>query len=121
MIGCIQLGATVDYAILMTTRFREELNNGYDRVQAIKIAANAADKSIVTSALVFFCANVGVSMISRIEIIKSICSMLARGAIISALVSMFILPSVLLACEKIFRKTSHGWILNQTSKTKLKA
>lgn len=118
VIGCIQLGATVDYAILMTTRFREEINNGYDRVQAIKIAANASDKSIVTSALVFFCANVGVSAISRIEIIKSICTMLARGAIISALVSMFILPSVLLACEKMFRKTSRGWIFNKTSAKK---
>lgn len=121
VIGCIQLGATVDYAILMTTRFREEINNGYDRVEAIKVAANAADKSIVTSALVFFCANIGVSMISRIEIIQNICSMLARGAIISALVSMFILPSVLLVCEKLFRKTSRGWIFNQAPKSKLKA
>lgn len=121
VIGCIQLGATVDYAILMTTRFREEINNGYNRLEAIKIAANAADKSIVTSALVFFCANLGVSTISKIEIIKSICTMLARGAIISALVSMFILPSVLLLCEKMFRKTSRGWIFKQTSKTKTNA
>ena len=109
VIGCIQLGATVDYAILMTTRFREELRGGHDRVEAIKIASNAADKSIITSALVFFCANVGVSMISKIEIIKSICGMLARGAIISALVSIFILPSVLVASEKFIAKTSHGW------------
>jgi predicted RND superfamily exporter protein len=109
VIGCIQLGATVDYAILMTTRFREELQNGHERVEAIKIASNASDKSIITSALVFFCANVGVSMISKIEIIKSICTMLARGAIISALVAIFILPSVLLACEKLFSKTSRNW------------
>ena len=121
VIGCIQLGATVDYAILLTTRFREELNNGYDRVTAIKIASNASDKSIVTSALVFFCANIGVSLISRIEIIKSICSMLARGAIISAFVSMFILPSVLLACEKLFRKTSRGWIFKQAAAPEKKA
>ncbi len=121
VIGCIQLGATVDYAILLTTRFREELNNGFDRVTAIKIASNAADKSIVTSALVFFCANIGVSLISRIEIIKSICSMLARGALISAFVSMFILPSVLLACEKLFRKTSRGWIFKQAAAPEKKA
>lgn len=109
VIGCIQLGATVDYAILMTTRFREELNNGYNRITAIKIASNASDKSIITSALVFFCANTGVSLISKIEIIQNICSMLARGAIISALVSIFILPSVLLATEKLIAKTSKGW------------
>ena len=116
VIGCIQLGATVDYAILMTTRFQEELASGKDRVSAIKAAANAADKSIITSALVFFCANSGVSFISRIEIIKSICSMLARGAVISALISIFILPSVLLCCEKLFQKTSYHWKPNQKAK-----
>ena len=109
VIGCIQLGATVDYAILMTTRFREELQNGHERVEAIKIASSASDKSIITSASVFFCATFGVSLISKIEIIKSICSMLARGAVISALVSIFILPSVLLACEGFIAKTSHNW------------
>ena len=109
VIGCIQLGATVDYAILMTTRFREELENGLDRVSAIKVAATASDKSIITSASVFFCANIGVSLISKIEIIKSLCSMLARGAIISALISIFILPSILLVCERFFARTSHGW------------
>ncbi|MEM1485782.1 MMPL family transporter [Oscillospiraceae bacterium PP1C4] len=109
VIGCVQLGATVDYAILMTTRFQEELRSGLDRISAIKAAANAADRSILTSALVFFCATFGVSLISKIEIIKNICSTLARGAIISALVSMFILPSVLLACEKLFSKTSYHW------------
>lgn len=109
VIGCIQLGATVDYAILMTTRFREELQKGHERIDAIKIASSASDKSIITSASVFFCATFGVSLISKIEIIKSICSMLARGAIISALVSIFILPSVLLACEGFIAKTSHNW------------
>ena len=89
----------------MTTRFREELENGLDRVSAIKVAATASDKSIITSASVFFCANIGVSLISKIEIIKSLCSMLARGAIISALISIFILPSILLVCAR----TSHGW------------
>lgn len=121
VIGCIQLGATVDYAILMTSRFQEELRAGHDRVEAIKIASNSADKSIITSALVFFCANSGVSVISKIEIIKSICSMLARGAIISALISIFILPSVLLVCERIFSKTSYHWKTDGATKTKAQA
>ena len=109
VIGCIQLGATVDYAILMTTRFREELRAGHESVEAMKIASNAADRSIITSALGFFCANFGVAIVSKIEIIQSICSMLARGAIISALVSIFILPSILLCCERIFARTTKDW------------
>lgn len=109
VIGCIQLGATVDYAILMTTRFQEELRQGLDREQAIQAAANAADGSIITSALVFFCANFGVALISQIEIIKSLCGMLARGAVISALVSLFILPSVLCTFEGLVARTSINW------------
>ncbi len=109
VIGCVQLGATVDYAILLTTRFKEELQNGQDRMDAIRIAANASDRSIVSSALVLFCATFGVSLISKIEIIQSICAMLARGAVISALVIIFLLTPVLLCCEKLFAKTSIGW------------
>ena len=109
IIGCIQLGATVDYAILMTTRFREELRKGKDRKEAIITAATASDPSILTSSLVLFAATMGVSIISDIEIIGSICTMLARGALISAIVSIFILPSVLCVCEPIFAKTSRKW------------
>lgn len=109
IIGCIQLGATVDYAILMTSRFREELRKGKDRKEAIQIAASASDPSILTSSLVLFCATMGVSMISDIEIIGSICTMLARGALISAVVSIFIMPSILCVCEPIFAKTSRNW------------
>jgi predicted RND superfamily exporter protein len=112
IIGCIQLGATVDYAILMTTRFREELRAGKSKKEAIQIAATASDPSILTSSLVLFCATMGVSMISDIEIIGSICTMLARGALISAVVSIFILPSVLCVCEPIFNKTSRCWRKN---------
>ena len=117
VIGCIQLGATVDYAILMTTRFQEELRGGLPREQAIQAAANAADGSIITSALVFFCANMGVAAISRIEIIKSLCGMLARGAVISALVSLFILPSVLCTFEGLVARTSIGWRSKQPAKS----
>ncbi len=109
IIGCVQLGATVDYAILMTTRFREELQKGLDRKEAIHVAATASDTSIITSALVLFCATLGVSAISKIEIIGSICTMLARGAIISALVSVFILPSMLVVFEPVIAKTSLYW------------
>ncbi|MCI2057704.1 MAG: MMPL family transporter [Oscillibacter sp.] len=109
VIGCIQLGATVDYAILMTSRFREELQAGKTREEAIEIAATTADPSILTSSLVLFCATMGVSIISDIEIIGSICTMLARGALISAVVSIFILPSVLCVCEPVFAHTSRYW------------
>lgn len=109
VISCVQLGATVDYAILLTTRFREELQRGHDRMEAMRIAANAADRSIMSSALVFFCATFGVYLTCNIEMIKSICSMLARGSVISAIVIFFFLTPLLLVCEKIIAKTSLGW------------
>ncbi|MGI5962208.1 MAG: efflux RND transporter permease subunit [Lawsonibacter sp.] len=109
VIGCIQLGATVDYAILLTTRFQEELQKGKDRKQAIQAAANSADISILTSALVFFCSTLGVAAISTMEIVSSICLMLSRGAIISALVCIFILPSVLVVFEPVIAKTTLYW------------
>lgn len=109
VIGCIQLGATVDYAILLTTRFQEELQKGKDRKEAIQVAATSADVSILTSALVFFCSTLGVATISTMEIVSSICLMLSRGAVISALVCMFILPSVLVVFEPIIAKTTLYW------------
>ena len=109
IIGCVQLGATVDYAILLATRFREELRSGKDRTEAIQAAATASDGSIITSSLVMFCATLGVGLISEIEIISSICTMLARGALISALVSIFLMPAVLCVCEPLLQKTSFHW------------
>ena len=109
VIGCVQLGATVDYAILMTTRFQEELQKGRDRKEAIQIAATSSDISIITSALVFFCSTLGVALISTMDIVSSICLMLSRGAVISALVSIFILPSVLVVFEPIIARTSLWW------------
>ena len=109
IISCVQLGATVDYAILMTSRFQEELRAGKDREQAIRIAAASSDASIVTSALVLFCATLGVSFVSSIDLIGSICVMLSRGALISALVSIFLMPAVLYVCEPVFHKTSLSW------------
>ncbi len=109
IIGCVQLGATVDYAILMTTRFREELQSGKERKEAILTAAGASDASIITSALVLFCSTLGVGLISKIEIISGICMMLARGSIISALVILFLLPALLMVCEPLLAKTSLNW------------
>lgn len=109
IIGCVQLGATVDYAILMTTRFQEELRAGKSRDEAIHIAATSSDPSIITSSLVLFCATLGVSFVSSIDLIGSICVMLARGALISAMVSIFIMPSILSVCEPVFNKTSRYW------------
>lgn len=109
IISCVQLGATVDYAILMTSRFQEELRNGRTRMEAIRIAADSSDASIVTSALVLFCATLGVSFVSSIDLIGAICVMLARGAVISALVSLFLMPAILCVCEPVFHKTSLNW------------
>lgn len=109
VISCVQLGATVDYAILVTTRFREETQSGHDRREAIRIAMNTSYGSIITSALVLFCATLGVSFVSSIDLIGSLCIMLARGAVISAIVCIFIMPAILYICEPIFAKTSYKW------------
>lgn len=109
VIGSIQLGATVDYAILLTTRFREELKNGNDKFKAMEITVKESSKSIITSGLTFFGSTVGVAAISKIEIIKSLSGMIARGALISTGVILFILPGVLIAAEGIIRVTSKNW------------
>lgn len=109
VISCVQLGATVDYAILMTSRFQEELRKGKDRMEAALIAADTSDTSIITSALVMFCATLGVSFVSSIDLIGAICIMLARGALISAVVCMFLMPAILCVCEPVFNKTSLHW------------
>ena len=116
IISCIQLGATVDYAILMTSRFQDELRAGRDRLEAIQIAADSSDTSIITSALVLFAATLGVSFVSSIDLIGAICTMLARGAFISALVSIFLMPAVLCVCEPLFQKTSLHWRTNPPEK-----
>ena len=118
IIGCVQLGSTVDYAILMTSRFQEELRAGKDRITAVQIAASTSDSSIITSALVMFCATMGVSFVSSIEMISDICILLARGAVISALISIFLLPALLCVCEPLFGKTSRCWHTLPSTKKK---
>ena len=113
VISCVQLGATVDYAILLTTRFREELRTGKSRKEAMLVAANASDQSIFQSALVFFCATFGVYVVCNIEIVSSLCGMLARGAAISAIVIILFLTPVLVAFEGLIDKTSYKWNPNK--------
>lgn len=110
VIGTIQLGATVDYAILLTSRFKEELALTNDKVKAMTIALKTSSRSIVTSALTFFAATAGVGVISDIEMISSLCILMSRGAIISMFVILFILPGILLLCEKLIIKTSKSFI-----------
>lgn len=109
VIGTIQLGSTIDYAILMTTRFREEIRRGHDRFTAMENTVQGTARSIVTSALAFFAATAGVGIMSDMEMISSLCGMMARGAIISMLVIIFVLPSILLISEKVINATSRNF------------
>ncbi len=109
VIGTIQLGATVDYAILLTTRFKEEIANGHTAKESAQIAVYNCSQSILTSGLTFFAATVGVSLISKMELLQSICLLIARGALISMVVILFVLPSFLIICEPLIRHTTIGW------------
>ena len=109
VIGTIQLGATVDYAILTTTRFREELQAGREKMDAIRVTVQKCSPSIITSGLSFFAANIGVAIISKMDLIKSLCGLMARGAIISMLSIIFVLPALLILCEPLIAKTTIGW------------
>lgn len=106
VIGSIQLGATVDYAILMTSRYHKERLNGKDKKEAISIAHKASIKSIIISGSCFFAATFGITLYSSIDMIGSICTLLARGAVISVLVVICILPAMLWVFDPIICKTS---------------
>ena len=109
VIGTIQLGATVDYAILMTTRYRKERSGGADKKEAITIALSTSIPSIIVSALGFFAATFGVGLISSVDMIASLCSLMARGAIVSMFVVIFVLPSLFVVFDKIIIHTSKGF------------
>lgn len=109
VIGTIQLGATVDYAILMTTRYKEELMNGNSVIQAAREAATKSAPSIITSGLSFFAACIGVFFISKMDLIKSLCMLISRGAVISMFVILLVLPALLIVCHKFIEKTTKGW------------
>lgn len=105
-ISTIQLGSTVDYAILMTTRYKAERLNGKDTDSAIRIALATSIPSIIVSGLGFFAATFGVAMYSNIDMIKSLCTLMSRGAIISVLAVIFILPAMLHVFDKVICKTT---------------
>lgn len=109
VISCVQLGATVDYAILLTSRFKEELSKGFDKASAIKKAATESMRSVFQSATIFFFVTIGVYFVSSIAIVKEICVLLARGSIISALVVMFVLTPLLLVGEKFIARGTKEW------------
>lgn len=109
VIGTIQLGATVDYAILMTTRYRTERADGKDKKEAVQTALGASIRSIITSALGFFAATVGVAVYSEIGMISSLCLLLSRGALISMVVVIGVLPSMFMLFDKLICKTSAGF------------
>ena len=110
VIGAIQLGATVDYAILMTTRYQRERQRGKDKMESISIAHKTSMPSIISSGLSFFAATFGVSCYSQVEMIGSICTLLARGAIISMIVVLFVLPAMFMIFDKLICKTSIGFL-----------
>ena len=109
VIGTIQLGATVDYAILMTTRYQRERSRGAGKFDVITTAHKFSAQSIIVSALSFFAATIGVGLYSNIDMISSLCILMARGALISMVVVVLILPSLFMVFDKIIVKTSKGF------------
>ena len=109
VIGTIQLGATVDYAILMTNRYKRERSRGAEKKEAIVTALNTSLQSVVVSAFSFFAATFGVGIYSSIDMISSLCMLLSRGAIVSLFVVAFILPALFMVFDKIILHTSIGF------------
>lgn len=106
IIGVIQLGSTIDYSILLTDRFLAEYKKSKDVDGSLKIAVKETSKSIVTSALSFMAATIGVGIYSKMEIVSTICTFLARGAIISMLVIILLLPAIISISFPFIRKTT---------------
>ena len=108
VVGTIQLGATIDYAILMSTKYIEERKRNKDKIECINTTLHNTVPSIVVSALCFFAATFGVAVYSKIDMIGSICTLLCRGAIISMLVVIFVLPVLIITFDKFIIKTTKG-------------
>lgn len=118
VIGTIQLGATVDYAILLTTRYKKERCKGKEKQESIQIALATSVSSIIVSALGFFAATFGVGVYSDIDMISSLCTLMARGAIISMFTVIFILPSMLMLFDKVICATTMNMKIHK-DKTKI--
>ena len=108
VIGTIQLGATVDYAILMTTRYCKERKDGESKKQATRIALSTSMKSVIVSALSFFAATFGVGLVSSVDMIASLCFLMARGALISMAVVILVLPSMYMIFDGLIIRTTWG-------------
>ena len=118
VIGTIQLGATVDYAILMTTRYKRERSRGATKQDAVTTAHKVSAQSVIVSALSFFAATIGVGFYSNIDMISSLCILMARGAIISMLVVVFVLPSMFMVFDRVIVKTSKDFLPEKAGKKK---
>lgn len=106
VLGTIQLGATIDYAILLTTNYLSHKKDSQDKYEAMQKAMNYSANSILVSGLCFFAATIGVSLYSKIDLVGSLCTLISRGALISMFVVIFILPSILLIFDKLIEKTT---------------
>jgi predicted RND superfamily exporter protein len=110
VIGTIQLGSTVDYAILMTSRYQTERAGGKSREEAVRIAHTTSIQSVIVSAFSFFAATFGVGIYSNISMISSLCVMMARGALISMCTVLLVLPAILMAFDPLIIRTSLGFM-----------
>lgn len=119
VIGTIQLGATVDYAILMTSKYQKARSRGSSKKEAISMAHESSMKSILISGISFFAATFGVGLYSQIDMISSICTLLSRGAIISTLVVICVLPAMFMIFDPIICKTSIGFLGKTENKKKI--
>jgi predicted RND superfamily exporter protein len=108
-IGAIQLGATVDYAILITTRYEEELKRTHERLEAITVAVSESSQSILVRASTMFAATIGLAVMSSIGIISSLTMLIARGAVVSFFVVIVILPAILVVGQPLYERLSIGW------------
>ena len=118
VIGCIQLGATVDYAILMTSRYQKERGLGKNKKEAIAIAHKTSMKSIVISGCSFFAATFGVGLYTQVDMIGSITNLLSRGAVISTLVVLLILPAMFMIFDPLICHTSIGFAKKKKAEEK---
>ncbi len=113
VIGTIQLGATVDYAILMTTRYKKERLDGAGKKEAVRIAHSTSIHSVITSGASFFAATFGVAMYSKVDMIGSICTLLSRGALISVVVVLTVLPAMFMIFDKVICATTMDFIIQK--------
>lgn len=116
VIGTIQLGSTVDYAILMTTRYKRERTAGADKKEAVFTAHQTSVQSVIVSALSFFAATFGVGMYSDIDMISSLCNLMARGALISMATVLLVLPSLFMVFDKVICVTSYRFLEHKNEK-----